>query len=279
MVVLDSSRQILVGAVMSAVIGGLPCAANAVESCRAVVSDTDGAIEVSARHVVGDLRWGATSVTQNDRLWNEEGCVRAGRAQSCRLGPIGSPAERTPPAACSIYLRDDVSTCRAHLTGCTPGRRVTAEIPAGRESETVVIRDGKVTRERRTLGRYVVRAPFEPTMPNFDALAAVPSGVLHGYCGDRDGCQVSLAMRWKHGGRAPVSVGPVHWTFPQVSDEPEVANVSGGAADLSATRDVVLSVAGCSLSHETAPGLSPVVLVRRAANPDSLGDCELVIDD
>lgn len=100
----------------------------ALEKCKAKIRGNDSTIEVSAKDVVGPLRWGETAATVVESF-DDPTCVANGKAAKCTLGPEGSLARITPPPSCTVYLADDVDACATLIPKCTPGVRRAEAMP------------------------------------------------------------------------------------------------------------------------------------------------------
>lgn len=243
-----------VGAVAACTLVGMPAVAGGVERCRAKTKTQDGTIEVAARNVVGPLRWGAEPGLEVNQFSNHIECISNGRAKKCQLGTPGSNEARTPPDLCSIYLRDDVSQCKAYLKGCTPGVRVSsAEPPGGPEPSptpppaptpsppppagsyqnvpSVRLVDGVESSYTRTLKRYVVKATFDPSHPAYNTASRVvpiPQNIITDYCSDEEGCTMTLVMKDVTPNQlAGMSIGPLKWYYHPLS-----GRFRGGTASL-----------------------------------------------
>lgn len=101
--------------------------AEAVTSCKGKIDKKDGTILVSANGVTTNLKWGATSDAVVNTFINEGTCVADGRAKKCTFDTPGTELAKTPPALCTVFLEDDQGTCSAHLSGCTPGYRLSTD--------------------------------------------------------------------------------------------------------------------------------------------------------
>lgn len=98
-------------------------AVDAVESCKAKQAK-DGTLLVSAKKVVGTLRFGYSADRMTTVFANGDDCVQNGTARNCTLADAGSPTRTTPPPFCKVYVRDSsVVSCEAPLKRCTPGKR------------------------------------------------------------------------------------------------------------------------------------------------------------
>jgi hypothetical protein len=85
------------------------------------VDRRDGTIRVTAHHVGGALRWGATLGQENATFFNEATCVNGAKARRCVLGDVGTPERVTPPASCIVFLADGgAASCAAYVGGCRP---------------------------------------------------------------------------------------------------------------------------------------------------------------
>lgn len=99
----------------------LPALANALSNCAASVRPANGVIQVNADNVSTNLRWGPRRGDETRDFANGDACISTGLARNCRIGK--GAASKTPPAGCTVYLRDDTSRCEAWIPGCTPGVR------------------------------------------------------------------------------------------------------------------------------------------------------------
>jgi hypothetical protein len=90
--------------------------------CTGKINTKDGGIRIAAHNVLGTLTWGEALGQETNTLAN---CTTGGTALSCDLGPTGSAQRITPPALCTVYMKDSAGTCSAYLKGCTPGLRAT----------------------------------------------------------------------------------------------------------------------------------------------------------
>ena len=98
----------------------LPCPANAVSHCR-VRQLRDGTISVSASSITGTVLWGGQLGQETNAFSNAATCVAGGKARGCTLAAVGMPERTTPPATCTIFLKDGGSqACAAYIRKCIP---------------------------------------------------------------------------------------------------------------------------------------------------------------
>lgn len=99
--------------------------ARAVESCKVKVDPKTGAIQFSAKKVLGILRWGESFGSANRVFANDSECTADHKATKCELGDPGAPSRITPPELCTLFVRDigGGPSCSAYIKGCTPGVR------------------------------------------------------------------------------------------------------------------------------------------------------------
>ncbi|HEY2775898.1 MAG TPA: hypothetical protein VGK20_17785 [Candidatus Binatia bacterium] len=124
-----SLRQVLLRAGISAavVIAASP-SAHALEKCKAKIDKKTGIIYVDAGGIAGPLLWGAYSGAEENPFFNDATCIAGDIAKACQIQDPSSLGSKTPPAGCSIYLDDGVSTpCSVWLPSCTPGVRLSDE--------------------------------------------------------------------------------------------------------------------------------------------------------
>jgi len=122
---MSQGRRLLVPAV-ALVIGWTAANAGAVTKCSVMVRPGTGLIDVFAKGVTGDLLWGNRPGAVNHQFANAATCVAAGKATACELGattPAITLAAITPPAQCTLYLKDSGPGCTIRIKGCTPGIR------------------------------------------------------------------------------------------------------------------------------------------------------------
>jgi len=113
----------LIGAALLIAAPGL-----AATNCKVKVDKKTGTIQVSANTVTGSLTWGGTSGATTNAFFNAGTCIAAGKASKCQLAATGTAAAITPPALCTIYVKDSgpEAECAAFIKGCTPGVRSTS---------------------------------------------------------------------------------------------------------------------------------------------------------
>lgn len=107
---------------------GLASPISAATDCKVKIDRKTGTINVSASNVSGPFTWGGAPGQAATPFANGGGCVASGRATKCQLGAPGSAAAITPPALCTVYVKDagPDPECAAYIKGCTPGARSTA---------------------------------------------------------------------------------------------------------------------------------------------------------
>ncbi len=114
----------------------LPSTSYALDRCKAAVDKgSGGVITVSAAQLdpAGTLLWGDVAGNETNVFDNQATCIAATgtKASKCELGAPGTPEQITPPARCTIYLDDGLSTpCSATLAGCTPSRLLPGKVEA-----------------------------------------------------------------------------------------------------------------------------------------------------
>jgi hypothetical protein len=87
------------------------------------VDTRDGTLLVSAKDVVGPLRWRPAPEQDPREFSNADTCLVGSKAKNCTFGAPGTPERITPPPLCTIHLVDDVGECGAFIKNCTPGER------------------------------------------------------------------------------------------------------------------------------------------------------------
>lgn len=101
------------------VLAALPIPAFAITHCRAKPDRADGTILVSARDVVGTVRWGVRLGSEATAFDNAGTCVAGGKAKGCTLAGIGMPERTEAPASCTLYFADDgTETCNTWVKHC-----------------------------------------------------------------------------------------------------------------------------------------------------------------
>ncbi|MDH3684705.1 MAG: hypothetical protein OEP95_00685 [Myxococcales bacterium] len=95
----------------------------ALDRCKARIDTDDGTVQVSAKDVSGELRWGISPDRELRNFWDETSCVDGDRAKRCTLDAPDTLERITPPASCRIHLADANDACTAWVRGCTPGVR------------------------------------------------------------------------------------------------------------------------------------------------------------
>ena len=97
--------------------------ASALDTCKALIRPTDGTILVGAQNVTGTLLWGISAGTTTNAFSNAETCVAGDPlvATNCTLGTAA--VANTPPALCTLYLKDGAGTCSAFIKRCTPSKQ------------------------------------------------------------------------------------------------------------------------------------------------------------
>lgn len=96
---------------------------HALTKCTASIRSKDGVILVNAAKVGGTLNWGTAQGAEISSFANVVTCVKGKSAVGCQLGAPGTVEQITPPQLCTVFLSDGVSSCSAHIRGCTPGVR------------------------------------------------------------------------------------------------------------------------------------------------------------
>ena len=122
---MSQRRRLLVPAV-ALFVGWTAANAGAVTKCSVMVRPGTGVIDVFAKGVSGDLFWGDRPGAVNRRFANAATCVAAGKATACELGattPDITLSAISPPAQCTLYLKDSSPGCAIRIRGCTPGIR------------------------------------------------------------------------------------------------------------------------------------------------------------
>jgi hypothetical protein len=102
-----------------------PTTAVALDKCKAKQAK-DGTLAVSARDVVGSLRFGYTEdwiVTPMSVDVSGDACILDGTAKDCVLGAEGSEARTTPPPYCELHLEDSEGSCTVEIKRCAEGLR------------------------------------------------------------------------------------------------------------------------------------------------------------
>lgn len=99
-----------------------PIGSYGVERCRVRVDRRSGDLQITAREVVGTLRWGGGLGAEATPVANAAECIDGrGRARRCLLGASGSPVATTPPAGCVVFLADDsAQPCAVEVKNCLP---------------------------------------------------------------------------------------------------------------------------------------------------------------
>lgn len=112
---------------LAAVVGAAE--GHGLDKCKAKIDRPDGRILVSAKNVVGTLRWG-----DRHGVWDAEidqtcvsngtakNCVVAGRAPSYAGYAPGLDLE-TAPETCRLFLSDDAGSCEIRIPQCITGKR------------------------------------------------------------------------------------------------------------------------------------------------------------
>lgn len=116
-------RTLVATLVLSCCFGLVPSVGDAVTQCSAKVNPKNGTIKVAASGVTGLLMWGATSGSEPNVFANAETCILNGRAKNCEFGAAGTAQAVTPPALCTVFVKDSGPECAAYIKGCTPGVR------------------------------------------------------------------------------------------------------------------------------------------------------------
>jgi hypothetical protein len=95
--------------------------ANALNRCRVTRDRASGALEVSARGISGNVRWGESSSAITNSFFDLASCVRRGNLRKCTLAQAGTNAASTPPVSCAVWIADesDEAPCRAMIPNCT----------------------------------------------------------------------------------------------------------------------------------------------------------------
>jgi len=99
----------------------------ALDACKARIDPRTGLIEVAAAKVGGVILWGAAPNAAGNPLF-DPACVKKAKAAKCLLADPATPAARTPPAACTLFLSDGVGDCAAWVEGCVPGSRAALDL-------------------------------------------------------------------------------------------------------------------------------------------------------
>lgn len=98
----------------------------AAEKCKIKILKT-GEIQVSAKAVDANPRWGTTPSDLNTSFFNEGTCYDAAKLKlnKCNLGDPATLAGITPPFNCQICIGDDgPNDCCIFSKGCSPGMRM-----------------------------------------------------------------------------------------------------------------------------------------------------------
>lgn len=172
-------------------LAGAPAEGDALTRCKAAIA-RDGSIVVSAAGVVGTPRWGRIHGEETEPFDGVGTCLQGRLMRRCALAPPGAPARTDPPAACTLYLRDDGPVgCSTWIRRCRPSseplpcelfppdniwRRDVSAMPVHPMSSTWLARIGPDEPLRVDVGSglyrggvigipYVVIGPTQPLVP------------------------------------------------------------------------------------------------------------------
>lgn len=104
--------------------------ARAIDNCSARINKKSGYVEISAKRIVGPPLWGVSpDAIEGDfdsfppLSGSGSACLSGNKMKRCtRLG--GFPDSKALlSSSCTLYLRDDSSTCATYIRGCTPRAR------------------------------------------------------------------------------------------------------------------------------------------------------------
>lgn len=139
-----------------------------------------------------------------------------------------------------------------------------------------------------TVAKYVLRTKYSSNDPGAGKTRPIPQQILEDYCGDFDGCNVTLSMRYWTGLEAEkASRGPNKFYYDVPSRRWRMANTDTSGVDGTGTTQHAANVNSCyftdgvynAFADQGDPGVGMALLIWNSPYSNPVLECELILED